>query len=82
VNPRRANLTEPRTDWAGAAGSEEESSSPNPDLEFALVHRQHHRADAFGVDGALGAIMLFALQETSRSIARAAKQLAEIPTPR
>lgn len=56
--------------------------SPNPDLENSLWFTGSTIAQTLsGSMGLLGAIMLFALQETSRSIARAAKQLAEIPHP-
>ncbi len=54
--------------------------SPNPDLENSLWFTGSTIAQTLsGSMGLLGAIMLFALQETSRSIARAAKQLADIP---
>lgn len=56
--------------------------SPNPDLENSLWFTGSTIAQTLsGSMGLLGAIMLFALQETSRSIARAAKQLAEFPHP-
>ncbi len=52
----------------------------NADLENSLWYTGSTIAQTLsGSAGLLGAIMLFALQETSRSIQRAAGQLTEIP---
>lgn len=54
----------------------------NRDLESSLWYTGSTIAQTLsGSMGLLGAIMLFALQETSRSIASAAKLLAEHPHP-
>lgn len=52
----------------------------NPSLQSALFYSMSTIAQTLaGAMGLLGAIVLFALQETSRSIERAAKKLIEIP---
>ncbi len=54
----------------------------NPNLESALWYTGSTIAQTLsGSMGLLGAIMLFALQETSKSIARAAVQLSTHPHP-
>ncbi|MFI5310452.1 MAG: hypothetical protein ACHQQ3_04425 [Gemmatimonadales bacterium] len=52
----------------------------NPNLQSALFYTMSTIAQTLsGAMGLLGAIVLFALQETSRSIERAARKLTEIP---
>ena len=52
----------------------------NPNLQSALFYTMSTIAQTLSAAmGLLGAIVLFALQETARSIERAAKQLTEIP---
>ncbi len=54
--------------------------SPNPDLESTLFYALSTVAQTLsGAMGLLGAIVLFALQESSRSIERAATNLTEVP---
>ena len=54
--------------------------SPNPDLESTLFYALSTVAQTLsGAMGLLGAIVLFALQEGTRSIERAATNLTEVP---
>ena len=54
--------------------------SPNPDLESTLFYALSTVAQTLsGAMGLLGAIVLFALQESTRSIERAATNLADVP---
>ena len=54
--------------------------SPNPDLESTLFYALSTVAQTLsGAMGLLGAIVLFALQESTRSIERAATNLTEVP---
>jgi hypothetical protein len=54
----------------------------NADLQSTIWYTGSTIAQTLsGSIGLLGAIMLFALQETTRSIQRAAKQLCDIPHP-
>jgi hypothetical protein len=53
---------------------------PNPDLESTLFYALSTVAQTLsGAMGLLGAIVLFALQESTRSIERAATNLTEVP---
>jgi len=54
----------------------------NPSLQSALFYTMSTIAQTLaGAMGLLGAIVLFALQETARSVERAARKLAQVPHP-